>query len=323
MKVYITRKIPEVGVHLLKDIGYEVIINPDDCPLTPEALVSEIHTHNPDALISMLTDSIQASVFDAAPNVKIVANYAVGYNNIDLEEAKKRNIVVSNTPDVLTDAVAEHTIALMLAIGRRVVESDTFIRKGMFTCWEPLGFLGTQLRGSVLGLIGAGRIGGRVAEIAKNGFGMTVCYYDVKRNEQFEKTTNALFCATPDKVLKNADFVSIHVPLLETTKHMIDAAHLRMMKKTAYLINTSRGQIVKEADLVEALRLEHIRGAALDVFEEEPRLAAGLTELSNVVITPHTASATTKAREDMSEMAARNVIEVLRGNIAPNAVTIA
>lgn len=320
MKVYITREIPESGVSMLRDAGHEVIVSSKNDVLTHDELVSEIAKHNPDALLSLLNDTVDRAVFDAGKNLKICANYAVGFNNISLDIARARNVVITNTPDVLTDAVAEHTIALILAVARRIVESDMYTRQGKYTGWGPMLFLGTELKGKKLGLLGAGRIGSRVAEIARNGFGMEVCYYDVKENPLLEKSTGAKFCPSPDTVLSESDVVSVHVPLLPSTQHMINADHLKMMKKTAYLINTARGPIIDEKALVEALKNGVIRGAALDVFEREPALEDGLSELPNVVITPHTASASETARRAMAEVAAKNIIAVLSGKAPLNPV---
>jgi glyoxylate reductase len=316
MKVYVTRVIPDIAERMLTSAGHTVIVSSKDDVLTHEELISEVAKHKPDALLCLLNDTIDRAVFDACPQLKIIANYAVGYNNISLDIARERQIIVTNTPDVLTDAVAEHTIALMLSITRRVVESDAYTRAGKYTGWGPLLLLGTELKGKTLGLLGAGRIGVRVAEIARTGFGMQVCYYDIQQNSLLEKNTGATFCATPDALLQQADIVSIHVPLLPATTHLLNAARLRMMKKSAYLINTARGPIVDEVALVEALKEGVIRGAALDVFEYEPKLAEGLAQLSNVVLTPHTASASDTARTAMAEVAAQNIIAVLAGKSA-------
>jgi glyoxylate reductase len=269
-----------------------------------------------DAVLSLLTDKVNAEFFDAAgQQLKIVANYAVGYDNIDVAEAKKRGVIATNTPDVLTESVAEHAIALMVSAARRIVESDKFMRGGKYVGWAPMLLLGNDLAGKTLGLVGLGRIGARVAEIAKNGFGMKIIYFDVKRSEALEKNLGLEY-AELDAVLKQADFISVHVPLLESTRHLISADKIAMMKPSAYLINTSRGPVVDEKALVEALRNKTIKGAGLDVFEEEPKMAPGLAELDNVVLTPHTASATEETRGAMSELAAKNIIEVLEGREA-------
>lgn len=325
MRIYFTRDIPETAYHMLRDAGHIVVVNESDCVLRKEELLAELTKHKPDALVATVDDEVDSDVLDAAgAQLQIVANYAVGYNNIDLAECKKRGVVVTNTPDVLTNAVAEHAVALMLTLGRKVLAADKTARSGAFTCWEPIGFLGVEFAGKTLGLLGAGRIGSRMAQICSRGFGMPVCYYDVKRNEQLEKdlasSGGAYFCASPDTVLKQADVVSVHVPLLPTTQHMLDAAHIDMMKKTALLINTSRGPIVDEVALVAALQQGRIAGAALDVFEKEPVLTPGLGELANVVLTPHIASATTEARYGMAEIVAKNILAKFGGIVVPNEI---
>ncbi len=319
--IYITRKIPAVGLALLREKGFEIDISPKDRPLSKSELLKALKKKPYDGVLSLLTDTIDAGVFDAAPSAKIFANYAVGFNNIDVAEAKKRGVTITNTPGALTEAVAEHTIALLLSLVRRIPESEQYLRRGKFKGWGPELFLGEELKGKTLGILGAGCIGGRVAEIAGKGLGMSVIYYDIKKSEEFEKATGAAFRATPEEVLKEADVISLHVPLLPSTTHLINAERLRRMKKTAYLINTSRGQVIDENALVEALQKNVIRGAALDVFENEPNLARGLAKLPSVVITPHTASATRAARDGMARLAAENLIAFFEGRTPPNAVS--
>lgn len=316
--IYITRKIPEAGLSLLRQRGFSLDISDKDRPLTMRELIGALQEKPYDGVLCLLTDSIGASVFDAVPSARIFANYAVGFNNIDVEEAKKRGVTITNTPGALTEAVAEHAVALMFSLIRRIPESDLFLRKGRYKGWGPELFLGEELQGKTLGILGAGRIGGRVAEIAGKGLGMSVIYYDIKRSEEFEKTTGGIFRSTPEEVLKEADVVSIHVPLLPATAHFINAERLKLMKKSAYLINTSRGPVIDEVALVEALKNGVIRGAALDVFEHEPKLAPGLSKLSNVVLTPHTASATRVARDGMATLAAQNLIAFFEGKVPPN-----
>lgn len=322
MKVLITRLIPDHGINMLKEKGYELVISPYDRVLTKEELLDYLQKDKFDAMLVQLEDKITPEVLDAAKEsgVKIIANYAVGYDNIDIKAASERGIMITNTPGVLTDTVAEHTFALMLSIAHRVVEADRFTRAGKFKEWAPMLLLGTDLSKKTLGIVGLGRIGSRVAYHAVKGFEMRVIYYDVKRNEEFESEYGAEFRENIDDVFKEADFVSIHVPLLPTTRHLVDARRLSLMKKGAYLINTSRGQVVDEEALVEALREGTIRGAALDVFENEPALTPGLTELENIVLTPHIASATEETRQAMGEVDAKNIIEVLEGRIPPNLV---
>ncbi len=320
MKVYITRKIPEAGEDLLRKKGYEVDVNPADGILKKEALLMALANKEYDAVLSLLTDRIDAEVFNAVPKAKIFANYAVGFNNIDTEEAKKRGIVITNTPDVLTDSVAEHTFAMILALSSRIVEGDRFMREGKYKGWEPMLLLGMDLKDKTLGILGAGRIGARLAYHAKDGFDMNIIYFDVARNEEMESDLSAKYYATVEEVLKKADVVSIHVPLLDSTKHLLNAERIALMKPNAILVNTSRGAVIDEAALVKALKEKKIRSAGLDVFENEPMMAEGLSTLENVVLTPHIASATEETRSAMSEIAAKNIIEVLEGRSPLNPV---
>ncbi len=318
--IYITRKIPDAGPALLRGKGYEVEVSSKDGVLTKEELVAALKAKPYDAVLCLLTDKIDAEIFAAASATKIFANYAVGFDNIDVAEAKKRDIFVTNTPDVLTNTVAEHTFALMLTAAHRIVEGDAFTRAGKYTGWAPELLLGTDISGKILGILGLGRIGSRVAYHAVKGFGMSVFYYDVKRNEDFEKEYGAIFKSTPEEVLREADFVSVHVPLLNSTRHLINAERLSLMKKGAILVNTSRGPVIDEAALVEALKNKIIRAVAIDVFENEPALADGLRGLPNIVLTPHLASATEETRGAMSRVAAENIIAALEGAIPPNAI---
>lgn len=311
MKVFITRQIPEAGPKILREAGYEVVIAAQDAVISRDALFEGVK--GTDAILPLLTDKIDAEIMDAAgPQLKIIANYAVGFDNIDVAAAKQRGITVTNTPEVLSETVAEHTFALILTIAHRIAESDRFVRAGKFRGWEPMLLLGRDVAHKTLGVVGLGRIGTLVARHAVKGFEMKVLYYDVKPNSDFEKEYNATFMSL-EELLKQADFVSIHVPLLPATKHLINADRLKLMKPTAYLINTSRGPVVDETALVEALKNGTVAGAALDVFENEPKLTPVLTELENVVLTPHTASATIETRSKMAELAAKNIIEVLSG----------
>ncbi len=318
--IFITRKIPDIGTKMLQDKGYELDISSKDRPLTKKELITALKQKPYDAVVTLLTDQIDGEVMDAAPSVKIFANFAIGFNNFNVEEAKKRGVVMTNTPGGGAERVAEHAWALILALTCRVVEGDKYLRAGKYKGWDPMLLPGTDLAGKILGIIGSGRIGADVAHRAKNGFMMNVVYYDIVRNEKLEKDFGAIFYPTVDEVLKVADVVSIHVPLTPQTTHIINADRLKLMKKDAYLINTSRGPVVDEKALVAALKAGTIRGAGLDVFEEEPKLAPGLTKLSNVVITPHIASATDKSRHDMATLSAQNIIEVLEGRPAKSPV---
>ena len=317
-KIYITRMVPESGIKMLKEKGYEVVVNPEDRVLTKEELIAALKGQNYNALFCLLTDKIDAEAMDSfGSQLKIVANMAVGFDNIDALEAKKRGIMIANTPGVLTDTVAEHTFTLMLAIANRVAEADKFTRAGKYIGWAPMLLLGSDLSGKTLGVVGLGRIGSRVAHHAVKGFEMKVLYYDIKRNEEFEKEFNAVYMPIDD-LLKQSDFISIHVPLLPATRHMINAEKLKLMKPTAYLVNTSRGPVVDEAALARALSDETIKGAALDVFEFEPKVTPELLLLDNVILTPHIASATEETRSKMSALAATNIIEALEGRIPQN-----
>ena len=308
-KIFVTRKIPESGIKLLQK-SCHVKIYPKDQVIPKDELIKEVKQC--DALLCLLTDKIDKEVIDANHKLKIISNYAIGFNNIDVAYATKKGIPVTNTPGkAIVDAVAEHTIALMFAITKRIVEADQFMRAGKYKTWEPLLLLGMELVGKTIGIVGLGRIGSGVAQRAK-AMGMKMVYYDVKRNADFEKEFSAHYLSLND-LLKSADVVSVHVPLLPTTKHLIGNKELSLMKKTAYLINTSRGQVIDEKALAQSLKHKKIAGAGLDVYEFEPKLTAGLTKLPNVVLTPHIASATIEARSEMSLDAAQNILAVLRG----------
>lgn len=322
MKIYITRQIPEAGIKKLEKKGYEVVINPKDQVLKKEELIAILKEGNFDAVLCLLTDQIDDEVLAAAgPKTKIFANYAVGTDNINLQAAQKRGVIISNTPGVLTETVAEFTIGLIFAIAKRIVEADEFTRRGKFVGWAPMLFLGSDLKGKTLGIIGLGRIGGEVARRMHDGFDMNIIYYDAKRNEELEKIYKVKY-ADLETLLKTSDIVSIHVPLLPTTRHLIGAKEMAMMKPTAYLVNSSRGPVLDEAALVEALRNKVIKGAAIDVYEKEPALTPGLADLDNIVITPHIASASLETRSKMAEMAADNIIAALESETPPNPVKI-
>lgn len=318
--IYVTRLIPQNGIQMLLDAGHTVDVNPDDRVLTKAELVNAVSLKPYDAVLCLLTDTIDAEVFSAVPTAKIFANYAVGFNNIDLATAKARSVLITNTPGVLTHTVAEHTIGLMLSLTSRISEGDRFMRAGKYVGWAPMLLTGADLKNKTFGLLGAGRIGTDTALIAKNGFGMNIMYYDIVRSPDIERETGAEYCESLDEVLTRADVVSIHVPLVDTTRHLINADRLKLMKRTAYLINTARGPIIDEQALVEALKGGIIRGAGLDVFENEPMLAEGLSTLENVVITPHIASATDEARAKMAEMSAGAIIDTLNGKEPQNLV---
>ncbi|KKT75408.1 MAG: D-isomer specific 2-hydroxyacid dehydrogenase, NAD-binding protein [Parcubacteria group bacterium GW2011_GWB1_44_7] len=321
-KIFITHKIPEICVKMLKDKGHDVEWR-DKSELLPKTeLLKILGGGSYDGVLCLLTDRIDIEVFTTTPATKIFANYAVGFDNIDIIEAKKRGVAITNTPGASTESVAEHTLALLLALTRRVVEGDAFVRNEKYQGWDPMLLWGVDLLGKTLGILGAGRIGAAVAKKSARGFGMKIIYHDIVRNKKMEKETGANFLPSLNEVLKQADVISLHVPLLPTTKHLINAERLAMMKKTAYLINTSRGSVIDEVALVDGLKKDIIRGAALDVFENEPVLAEGLKNLPNVVLTPHIASATAETRNDMAKKAAENLIAFFDEQKPPNEVGI-
>ena len=319
MKVFVTRNIPQPGLDLLKANHIEVEVSNLDRPLTREELME--HAKGADGVLSQLVDKIDGEVMDAiGPQLKVISNYAVGYDNIKLDEAAKRNILVTNTPDVLTDAVADHAMALMLSAAHRVAESDRFSRAGKFKGWQPFLLLGQDVYGKTLGVVGMGRIGSALARRAAKGFGMKVLYFDRGQTNAELDSEIGSKSATMEELLKNSDFISLHVPLLPETKHLISTPQFEMMKKTAVLVNTARGPVVDEQALVNALKNGDIFAAGIDVWENEPNLTPGLADLENIVLTPHTASATVETRDNMSKVAAENMSAALNGQTPPNLV---
>ncbi|MCI5108797.1 MAG: D-glycerate dehydrogenase [Candidatus Pacebacteria bacterium] len=320
MKIYITRQIPEPALKILRDRGYEVTVGDGIRPPTKKEIIKALRKKQYDGVITLLTDPIDGDVFDAVPSAKIFANYAVGYNNIDVKEATKRGITVTNTAGNFSHTVGEHTIALLLSLASNVVRGDRFTRAGKYRGWDPMLFIGTDLPGKTFGIIGAGRIGASAAKMAHRGFGMKVMYTDIVQNEELENECGARRVNTIEELLKESDAVSLHVPLLDSTHHLINEKRLSLMKRTAYLINTSRGQVIDEKALVKALKEDQIAGAALDVYEFEPKITRGLARLQNVVLTPHIASSTVEARSEMSKIVAENVISLLEKGVALNKV---
>ncbi len=316
MKVFVTRSIPDKGLALLrKHFVVEVYSGPGTIPRSVLlARIGEV-----DAVLSLLTEKMDREVIDAAGSrLKIIANYAVGYDNIDVAYAKSKGIVVTNTPGNLEDAVAEHTLALLFTLGRHIVCADTFVRKGKYHYWDPMLLMGTQFTGKTMGLVGLGRIGEGVA-IRARGLKMNVVYHDVVRHREFEKL-NGVRYVSQDEVLRLSDFISLHVPLLPQTRHLISKKEFALMKKSALLINTARGPIIDEKELIVALQKGKIAGAALDVFEFEPHVMKPLLKMKNVVFTPHIASGTVEARDMMAVLAANNIVAVLSGKKPISAV---
>ena len=315
MKIFVTRKIPEAGLDLLRK-EHEVEVNPYDRVLTKEEIIQGLK--GKDGLLCLLTDTIDEEVINSEPRLKMIANYAVGYNNIDVEAATKKGIPVSNTPGVLTDTTAEMAWALLFSTARRIVEGDRFTRAGRFKGWSPMLMLGQDVTGKTLGVVGAGRIGTAFA-LKSKGFNMKVLYVNTKKNVTLEQELNAEKVEL-DRLLKDSDFVSLHVPLVKSTYHLIGEKELRMMKKTAVLINTSRGPVVDEKALIKALKNRWIFAAGLDVYEHEPEIPDELKKLDNVVLQPHSASATFETRTRMAVMAAENMLIGLKGEIPPDCV---
>ncbi|MCD6146878.1 MAG: D-glycerate dehydrogenase [Thermoplasmata archaeon] len=309
-KVYLTRRIPEDGIKLLEE-RHEIEIYEGDAPPSKEEIIEKVR--DKEGLLCLLTDPIDKDVFNAAPKLRAISTYAVGYDNIDMEEATRRKIPVSNTPGVLTETTADLTWALIMAIARRIVEGDRMVREGKFKGWGPMVLLGNDVYGKTLGIIGAGRIGQAVARRAK-GFNMRIIYTSRERKSDFERECNAKFVGL-DELLKESDYITLHVPLTEETYHLIGEKELKMMKNSAYLINTARGKCIDEKALVEALKNKDIAGAALDVFENEPLLTPGLAELDNVVLAPHAGSASIETRTKMAVIAAKNLIDSLDGKM--------
>lgn len=320
--IFVTRQIPEIGLRWMREGGHEVTVSEKDGVLTPEELKIALAEKPYEAIVSLLTDTIGPDVTNVAPKLKIVSNYAVGYNNIAVQELNEAGVVVTNTPGVLTDTVAEYSAALILAVAKRIPEADCFTRAGKYEGWAPQLFLGSDLMGKTLGIIGAGRIGSGVARRMSQGFGMRVVYNDISSCEPMEDDAGAEYREKLEDLLRESDVVSIHVPLSPDTKHLINAERLAQMKSSAYLVNTSRGAVVDEAALVEALKNGTIRGAGLDVFEDEPRFKPGLAELDNVVLTPHIASGSEETRGKMSELVAININEFFLGREVPNVIKL-
>ena len=309
MKVYITRELPEIAFRLLRKNKILFEYFKEDKPIPRKTLLQKIK--NFDALISLLTEKIDKEVIGKMSSCKIISNYAVGYNNIDVEYAKKKNIIVTNTPDVLTESTADLTMALVLACARRINEGEKLLRNGKYKGWKPKLLLGMELKGKNFGILGAGRIGSAVAARAKS-FGTNIFYFDNTGNRKLESELGAKKLALRS-LLQKSDILSVHLPLTDRTFRFLNKERLNTIKKGSILINTSRGEIIDEAALISLLRRNHFRAVGLDVFENEPNVNHKLINFSNVVILPHLGSATEEARNGMAELAVKNVINVLKG----------
>jgi glyoxylate reductase len=310
-KVYVTRKIPEPGPSILKK-HFQINMNPGVDVLKKETLFENVR--DVDALLCMLGDNIDAKVMDAAgPNLKVISCYSVGYDHVDIYEAAKRKIIVTNTPNVLANATADLTFSLILTAARNIVNADRHVRNGNWKFgWTPDLFLGYDVHGSTLGIIGLGEIGTLVAKRAR-GFDMQVIYYSKTRKRQMESELDITFVPL-EELLRRSDFVSIHVSLNKDSFHMMDESKIKLMKKTAFIINTSRGKVINEQHLINALRNKVIGGAGLDVYESEPISRSNpLTQLPQTVLLPHIGSATFMTRSKMAEVAANNIVNFFNG----------
>jgi glyoxylate reductase len=317
-RVYVTsNEVPEEALDMVRKVA-EVKINENYGTPSKETLLREVV--DIDGLFCNITEKVDAQLLEAGKKLKIVASMSVGFDHIDLEAATKRGILATHTPGVLTEAVADETFGLMLAVARRLVEADAYVREGSWKLkWSPMLLVGRDVYGKTLGIYGLGRIGIAVAKRAK-GFGMKIIYYDAFRNEEAEKTLGIEFKPKED-VIREADYLSVHVPLLPETKNSISTKELKMMKRTAFLINTARGGVVDEKALIDALRAGTIAGAALDVFEKEPvDIDNPLLKMKNVVVEPHLASGSIESRTAMAVLAAQNLVAGLTGEVPPNLI---
>jgi glyoxylate reductase len=309
MNVFITRELPEIAFNLLKKNRITFDYYKKDQPIPRKLLLQKVK--NCHALISLLTEKIDREVIDRMPNCKIIANYAVGYNNIDIDYAREKNIIVTNTPDVLTESTADLTMALVLSCARRLSEGEKLIRSGKFKGWKPKLLLGMELKNKTFGILGAGRIGTAVARRAKS-FDTKIIYVDSRKNIILEKETGAKKVSL-NYLLKNSDILSIHLPLNTKTFHFLNQKRLKQLKRNSILINTARGEIIDENAFINLLNKNILMSVGLDVYENEPKVNPELLKFPNVIILPHLGSATFEARNGMAELAVKNVINILKG----------
>lgn len=310
IRVLVTRRFPQIATTVLHDAGFQVDVHDSDTPFAPGELAAS--ARGVAGILCAFRDRVDESVLaDVGDALRVVANCAVGYENVDVAACQRRGVVVTNTPGVLTDTTADLTWALLLATARRIAEGDRLVRAGRWTGWAPTQMLGLELRGATLGIVGAGRIGTAVARRAAP-FGMRVIYTHPRVNAELEHAVGARRVEF-DELVESSDIISLHAPMRPGNRHMFGPPQFERMKRTAMLINTARGPLVDEAALVDALRIGTIAAAGLDVYEEEPRVHAGLLELPNVTLLPHLGSATTQTRSAMAKLAAENIVAVLRG----------
>jgi len=317
-KVFVSRELPGNALKKLTDSEHEVDVSEFDRQLAYQEFIER--AKGADAVLSFLTDKINGAVADEiGPQLKVISNYAVGFDNITVDELTQKGIVVANTPsEEVNESVAEHSWALMLALARRIVEADEATKRGAYKGWEPHIFLGSNMIGKTLGIVGLGSIGSMVARRAK-GWHMRVLYNKRSHDEEAERELGVEF-ADLDQLLAESDFVTLHVPLTPETHHLMNKETLGMMKKGAYLVNTARGPVVAEKDLADIMRTGHLGGVALDVFENEPAINPELVGMENVVLTPHIASATWEARNRMGDQAVDAILKVLSGQMPENIV---
>ena len=315
-KVFLTRELPPESMKLLSEAA-DLTYNQEDRTLTKQEVIDGVQ--NADGLICLLNDNIDQEIITSGPNLRVVANFAVGYNNIDVEAATLRGLPVTNTPGVLTDSTADMAWALLMDAARRVSEGDRMVRTGQWAGWGPLQLLGADITGSTLGIIGFGRIGQAVAKRAR-GFEMRICYWNRTRLSKEQEAAFGVEYLPMNELLSESDFVSVHVALNESTRHLIGAKEFEVMKPSACLINTARGPVVDEGALVTALKQGDIASAGLDVYEQEPLLEPGLYDLENVVLAPHLGSATIGTRTKMGNMAVENCLMACSGQRPTNLV---
>ncbi len=312
MKVFFTREIPEVAVEFLKKKKFDVEVYQKDKPIPRRELIKKVK--NADAVISLLTDKFDQELIDKLEKCKVIANYAVGYNNIDVSYAAEKGITVTNTPDVLTDATADLAMTLVLGCARRLPEGEKLMRGNKFKGWKPKLLLGVELKDKYFGILGAGRIGTAVA-LRAAAFGSKIIYFSEEKNDELEMKTGAKKVSL-NSLLKKADIVSVHLPLTEKTHHLLNKEKLSLLKKSAVFVNTARGEIVDEKALISMLKKNKIFAAGFDVYEGEPEINPELLKLENVILLPHLGSATEDARNKMAMLAAKNVYNVLKGKSA-------
>lgn len=312
MNVFITRKIPQSAIDLLVNEGFDVSVYGKENAASKSILMKQ--TKEADGIITLLNDRIDAELISNMTRCRVIANYAVGYNNIDIEAADKKKIIVTNTPDVLTESTADLAVALLLACSRRILEGHSIVINGKFTGWKPELLLGVELKNKYAGIIGAGRIGNATAKRLK-AFGCKILYFNRSRNHVLEDETGAKK-VNLDSLLQKSDFVSLHVPLNSQTKLLLNKEKLSLLKSSAIVINTARGEIVDESALIQMLKEKKLFAAGFDVYTNEPAVNKKLLKLKNVVLLPHLGSATVEARGEMALLAAKNVINVLKGRKA-------